>query len=86
MNDLIMKTPSEGGRCTDERPTLYQRVKEALALVAQIVITAPLKLPPKVVQGAQYLALLIGLLDSLDRDATQPAGDEVDKEEPDGAP
>lgn len=86
MNDLKMKTPPEGGRSMDERPTLYQRVKEGLALAAQIVITAPLKLPPRVVQGAQYLALLIGLLDSLDRDTAEAADDAAKKKEPDGAP
>lgn len=86
MNDLKMKAPPEDGRPTGERPTLYQRVKEVLALAAQIVITAPLKLPPRVVQGAQYLALLIGLLDSLDRDAAQPAGDAAEKKESDDAP
>lgn len=81
-----MKTQHDVGRSTDERPSLYQRIKDGLALAAQIVITAPLKLPPRVVQGTQYLALLIGLLDSLDRDTEQPEADKADKEGIDGAP
>lgn len=63
------------------RRSWYRRVKNGLAAAAQTILAAPLKLPPKVVAGARYVALLIGLLDALATKAPdeQPAGS---KEEP----
>lgn len=60
-------------------PPLFKRIKRALSMAAQVVIAAPLKLPPKVVAGARYVALLIGLLDALDASKqTEPPADEED--------
>ncbi len=58
--------------------TIYQKIKKGLSVVAQVIITAPVKLPAKLLQGAQYLALLIGLLDSMEEEGKQQ---EATKEE-----
>ena len=57
---------------------LFRRIKRALSMAAKAIIAAPLKLPPKVVAGARYVALLIGLLDAMDADkqAKPPVGEE----------
>ncbi len=47
---------------------VYRRVKQGLGAAAGLVLAAPLKLPSKVRQGAHYVALLIGLLDALERE------------------
>lgn len=54
------------------RWALYQRLKQGIATVAAILITAPLKLPPKVVAGAKCAAVFIGLLDALEADGPAP--------------
>lgn len=74
-----MKSQRDVGRSTDERPTLYRRIKAAVAIAAQVIIAAPLKLSTKIVKGAQYTALLIGLLDQLDK---RGADDEEDDDVP----
>lgn len=63
------------------RPPWYRRVKRGLAAAAQAILAAPLKLPPKVVAGARYVALLIGVLDAVDAEKPDrhPEGS---KEEP----
>lgn len=62
-------------------PIWYRRVKSGLAAAAQAILAAPLKLPPKVVAGARYVALFIGLVDALEagKPDRQPEGS---KEEP----
>ncbi|WP_353129680.1 hypothetical protein [Parapedobacter pyrenivorans] len=49
-----------------EKPTLYDRIKETLAMASQLIITAPLKLPPKVVVVARYVALALGVLEAVE--------------------
>lgn len=56
--------------------SLFGRIKRALYAAAQVIISAPLKLPPKVVAGARYVALLIGLLNALDTDKPGQPGEE----------
>lgn len=48
------------------RPTIYERIKEGLAVASQLVIASPLKLPPKVVVVAKYLALALGVLEAVE--------------------
>ncbi|PPK99387.1 hypothetical protein SAMN05444682_11362 [Parapedobacter indicus] len=56
----------------------YQRVKSGLAVAAQAILAAPLKLPPKVVAGARYVALIIGVLDALEADPPErPPGEQL---------
>lgn len=56
--------------------SLFGRIKRALYAATQVVLSAPLKLPRKVVAGARYVALLIGLLDALDTDKREQPGKE----------
>ncbi|WP_188508073.1 hypothetical protein [Parapedobacter pyrenivorans] len=49
-----------------EKPTRYDRIKETLAMASQLIITAPLKLPPKVVIVARYVALALGVLEAVE--------------------
>ncbi len=49
-----------------ERKTLYERIKETLAVASQLIIASPLKLPPKVVAGAKYVALMLGVMEAVE--------------------
>jgi len=48
------------------RSTVYERIKEGLAVASQLVIASPLKLPLKVVTIAKYLALALGVLEAVE--------------------
>lgn len=60
------------------KPTLYERIKEALAVASQLVIASPVKLPPKVVVAAKYLALALGVLEAVEGAAAKGEDDEGD--------
>ena len=49
-----------------EKPTLYKRIKETLVMASQLVIASPVKLPPKVVVVARYVALALGVLEAVE--------------------
>lgn len=49
-----------------EKKSIYQRIKETLAVASQFIIAAPLKLPPKVVAVAKYVALALGVLEAVE--------------------
>lgn len=53
-----------------KKQTLYQKIKETLAVASQFIIHAPLRLPEKIVTAARYVALLLGVLEALEQ-ATQ---------------
>lgn len=59
-----------------EKPTVYEQIKEALAVASQFIIAAPLKLPPKVVVVARYLALALGVLEAVENGAKKGGEDE----------
>lgn len=59
-----------------EKLTVYERIKETLAVASQLVIAAPIKLPPKVVMVARYLALALGVLEAVENGAKKGAEDE----------
>ncbi|GGG80025.1 hypothetical protein GCM10007415_10470 [Parapedobacter pyrenivorans] len=61
-----------------EKPTLYDRIKETLAMASQFIIAAPLKLPPKVVTVAKYVALALGVLEAVESAAKK--GDDGDED------
>lgn len=44
-----------------------QQLREGLQVASQLVITAPLGLPAKVVTVAKYVSLLLGVWDAVDR-------------------
>ena len=46
--------------------TLYDRIKETLAVASQLVIASPVKLPPKLVLVAKYLSLALGVLEAVE--------------------
>ncbi|HWK57291.1 MAG TPA: hypothetical protein VNQ80_08140 [Parapedobacter sp.] len=50
----------------ERETTLYDRIKETLALASQLIIASPVKLPPKVVVVARYLALALGVLEAVE--------------------
>ncbi len=52
---------------TKRKPTLYENTKRGLAIAAQLIISAPLKLPPKIVQGAKYASLLLTFLEAIEK-------------------
>lgn len=61
---------------TVEKRTVYERIKETLAVASQLVIAAPMKLPPKVVMVARYLALALGVLEAVENGAKKGEDDE----------
>jgi|GEM_PF-5683561 len=44
---------------------IAKQIKDGLHLAAQLILASPLKLPLKLVKGAKYVALAIGLLDQI---------------------
>ena len=58
-----------------EKPTLFDQIKETLAVASQFIITAPLKLPPTVVTVAKYVALAVGVLDALESGLREKEGE-----------
>ena len=62
------------------RATLYERIKETLAVASQFIIASPVKLPPKVVVVAKYLALALGVLEAVESGLTKDDDDAVGNE------
>ena len=58
-----------------QKTNWYKKAKQVLLVISQAVLLAPLKLPAKVKAGAQYVGLLLGVLEGLEKN--------TDKEEPD---
>ncbi|WP_262247647.1 hypothetical protein [Parapedobacter soli] len=56
------------------RATLYERIKETLAVASQLVIAAPVKLPPRVVAVARYVALALGVLEAVEGGVRKDGG------------
>ncbi|WP_262250258.1 hypothetical protein [Parapedobacter soli] len=54
--------------------TLYERIKETLAVASQLVIASPVKLPPRVVVVARYLALALGVLEAVESGVRKEGG------------
>lgn len=54
-----------------KKQSLYQKIKEALAVASQFIITAPLRLPQKLVTAARYVALALGVLEALEQAAKE---------------
>lgn len=50
----------------NRKKSVYEQIKEALAVASQAVIVAPIKLPPVVVLTAKYLALALGVLEAIE--------------------
>ncbi len=71
-----MKEKETVGNPTVGKPTLYERIKETLAVASQLIIASPLKLPPKVVAAAKYLALALGVLEAVEGAAGKGEDDE----------
>lgn len=61
------------------RPTVFNRIKGGLAMASQLIIASPLKLPPKVVAVARYMALALGILDAVT--AANQKGEDDDESE-----
>jgi len=59
----------------ERETTLYDRIKETLAVASQLIIASPMKLPPKVVVVARYLALALGVLEAVEGGVRNEEGD-----------
>ncbi|GAA4790907.1 hypothetical protein GCM10023231_18520 [Olivibacter ginsenosidimutans] len=44
---------------------IVTQIKEGLHLAAQLILASPIKLPLRLVKGAKYVALAIGLFDQI---------------------
>lgn len=60
-----------------EKSTLYEQIKETLAVASHFIIAAPWKLPPSVVMAARYLALALGVLEAVEN-GVKKGGDDAD--------
>ncbi|MGK6353464.1 hypothetical protein [Parapedobacter sp. DT-150] len=58
------------------KPTLYDRIKETLAMAIQLIIASPVKLPPRVVAVARYVALALGVLEAVESGSRKGDDDE----------
>jgi len=73
------KTTKTVGRPGEGKATLYNRIKETLAVASQLIIASPVKLPPKVVLVAKYLALALGVLEAVAGGLRDEDGGEEDE-------
>ena len=62
-------------KSNDKEQSVYQKDKEVLAVASQCVIASPVKLPPKVVAVAKYLALALGVLEAVENGVRQQEGE-----------
>ncbi|MFC3197620.1 hypothetical protein ACFOET_08355 [Parapedobacter deserti] len=60
----------------EKKQSIYEQVKETLAVASHFIIASPLKLPPKVVAVAKYLALALGVLEAVENGITKGGEDE----------
>ncbi|SEL93354.1 hypothetical protein [Parapedobacter koreensis] len=72
IDDKAEEVPAAG------KPTVYDRIKEGLAVASQLIIASPLKLPLKVVAVAKYMALALGVLEAVESAAKKGAADDED--------
>ncbi len=56
----------------EKKESLYDRIKETLAVASQFIIAAPMKLPPKLVVAARYVALALGVLEAVENGMDKP--------------
>lgn len=62
-----------------DKPTLYEQIKNGLAVASQLIVASPVKLPPEVVAIAKYVVLALGVLDAVTQTAER--GEEGDEGE-----
>ncbi|MFB2118000.1 hypothetical protein [Parapedobacter sp. 2B3] len=62
------------------KQSIYDRVKETLAVASQLVIASPVKLPPKLVIVAKYVALALGVLEAVEGAAKERGGEDDEGE------
>jgi len=61
------------------KPALYDRIKEGLAVASQLIIASPLKLPPRVVAVAKYVALALTIAEALEGTSKKEEGKSDEK-------
>lgn len=71
----MKETTKSVGHPEEGQSTLYEWIKEGLAVASQLVIASPVKLPPKVVVVARYLALALGVLKAVESGVRNGEGD-----------
>ncbi|WP_262249238.1 hypothetical protein [Parapedobacter soli] len=74
------KTTKTVGLPETDKATLYDRIKETLAVASQLVIASPVTLPPKVVAVARYLALALGVLEAVESGVRNEEGEDDENE------
>ena len=72
---MRQETTKTVGQPEKGKPTLYDRIKETLAVASQLVIASPVKLPPRVVVVARYLALALGVLEAVESGVRNAEGE-----------
>ena len=60
----------------EKKQSIYDRIKETLAMASHLIIAAPVKLPPKVVVVAKYVALALGVLEAVEGAAKKQEDDD----------
>ncbi len=73
-----MNEQKDAGLPEAEGLTIYERIKEGLAVASQLIIATPLGLPPRVVAVARYVALALGVLEAVES-AAHRKGDDDDE-------
>lgn len=78
----MQKATASVGRPEEGKPTRYHRIKATLAVASQFIIASPLKLPPRVVAVAKYMALALGVLEAVENGLRN--GEEKEETDEDG--
>lgn len=63
----------------EKKQSIYERIKETLAIASQLIVASPLKLPSKVVAVARYVALALGVLEAVES-AAKDGGEDDESE------
>ncbi|SEM17832.1 hypothetical protein SAMN05216436_102144 [bacterium A37T11] len=51
-----------------KKKSIFQKVKNGLNVAVQVLLAVPVKLPSVLLDGARYVAMLLGLLDALEEE------------------
>lgn len=62
-----------------KKKSIYRQIKNVLAVASQTIIAAPVKLPPKVVLVAKYVAMALGVLEAAEGTARKEGAHDADE-------
>ncbi len=62
-----------------KKKAIFRKIKSVLAVASHAIVTAPVKLPPKVVLVAKYVALALGVWEAAEGTARKEGDGDADE-------